>query len=258
MFRQRRRILSQNFLYNRTLVNKLIRNSSIGKNDIVLEIGPGTGIITRELLTRSRNVIAIEIDPHLYKFLKKQFSRTSNLQLICSDFLRYELPDCQYKVFANIPFSIEGKIIRKLLNATNPPEDCYLVMREDLAKRLSGFRQECQFSIIYKPWFTFEIVHYFKGYDFVPHTKTKCALLHFTKREIPLIRKEDKKRYIHFVCMGFNGGKRLQHNLKNFLTHEQFRRLSKEYKFIIRSRPSDLTLEQWIGMFDYLIRIGKI
>lgn len=254
----RRRILSQNFLHSRTLVSKLIGNSSIGKDDTVLDIGAGRGIITEELLRKARFVIAVEIDTILCNFLQQRFSNIKNFRLVNKNFLDYHLPNYPYKIFANIPFSIEGKIIRKLLNSPNPPEDCYLVMRQDLSERLIGLKQECQFSIFYKPWFTFEIVHYFIKTDFNPYARMDTVLLRFTKNKMSLISDCYKKKYMMFVGQGFGGGKRLRHNLRNFLSHEQFRRLSKQYSFSIRSRPSNLALEKWIGIFSYLITEGKI
>ncbi len=258
MYNIRRRILSQNFLHNRALVNKLIRNSSIGKIDTVLDIGAGHGIITEALLQSVNNVIAIEIDNLLCNYLYKKFRNYSNFRLVNKNFLNYHLPQYPYKVYANIPFSIEGKIIRKLLNFTNPPTDSYLVIRQDLAERLIGLKHEGQFSIFYKPWFTFKIVHYFQKTDFNPYARMDTVMIRFTKRDIPLVKKEYKKQYVLFVGQGFGGGKRLKYNLRNFLSHEQFKRLAKQYGFSIRSRPSDLTVEQWIGIFNYLIIEGKI
>ena len=169
MYDMRRRLLSQNFLKSRKLVSKLVRQSSVGINDTVLEIGPGKGIITEELLRISKNIVAIELDTNLYFYLQRKFGNFKyKLSLVNQDFLRYKLPKYEYKVFANIPFSIEGKIIRKLLDAKYPPQDCYLVTRKNLAERISGLKYESQFSIFYKPWFTFEIVHYFNRFDYEP------------------------------------------------------------------------------------------
>src|SRR5689334_9002091 len=124
MYSLRRRVLSQNFLHNRKLTEKLVRLSSIGQNDTVLEIGPGKGIITEQLIHIARNIIAVELDTELYLYLRRRFARSLyKLNLVNKDFLRYRLPQSSYKVFANIPFSIEGKIIRKLLDAYNPPID---------------------------------------------------------------------------------------------------------------------------------------
>lgn len=121
MYWLHKRLLSQNFLCNRQLVKQLIRDSSIGKNDTVLEIGAGQGIITQELLEASKQVLAIELDAKLLQDLRHKFMRIANLTLIQGNFLETPLPNQPYKVFSNIPFSITGEVIRKLLQSPNPP-----------------------------------------------------------------------------------------------------------------------------------------
>jgi 23S rRNA (adenine-N6)-dimethyltransferase len=259
MFSQRRRILSQNFLYSRKLVKQLVRSSSVGLNDLVLEIGPGKGIITEELLATCRKVIAVEIDSELYSYLSKKFYHLKHkCFLLNENFLKSKLPNENYKVFSNIPFSIEGKIVRKLLNAYNPPTDCYLVIRRDLAERLSGIKSEGQFSITYKPYFDFEVVHHFRKTDFAPMARMQTVLWRFRRKEKSLLLHEEMRDYQILVEHGFRGGKRLKYNLRSLLTHNQFQKLANKYKFNTKSKPSDLKVEQWIGLFRFLKSIKKI
>jgi 23S rRNA (adenine-N6)-dimethyltransferase len=259
MFNQRRRILSQNFLYSRKLVNSLVRRSSIGLNDFVLEIGPGKGIITEELLKATKKILAVELDTELYLYLDQKFKHLRHkLYLINKDFLQTKLPKERYKVFANIPFSIEGKIIRRLLTADNPPVDAYLVMREDLSERLAGIKREGQFSVCHKPFFNFEIVHIFRKADFIPMARMDTVLLRFTQKSESLLLKEDKGKYLKFVGQGFGGGKGLHYNLRLFLTHNQLQKLAHDYDFNPKSKPSDLKVEHWVAIFHFLKRMGKI
>jgi len=249
MYSIRRRQLSQNFFYSRKLIKQLIRQSSIGINDIVLDIGTGKGIITEELCKKVNKVIAIEIDTSFYLYLRNKLKLNSNVEFINQDFLMYKLPRYRYKVFANIPFSIEGKIIRKLLTASNPPQDSYLVMRKDLAERLSGKYKECQFSLLYKPWFNFQIIHKFRRTDFEPMAQMDTVLLRFTKRDNPLLSQGIQKKYSSFINQGFNDGRKIRHSLRAFFTHNQFSRASQIHHFNINAKPSRLNLNQWIGLF---------
>lgn len=254
MYSQRRKILSQNFFHSRKLVESLLRKSSIGKQDTVLEIGPGRGIITEQLLDRAGKVIAVELDTNLYFYLRKKFFYAQrNLTLINKDILAYKLPTYPYKIFANIPFSIEGKIVRQLLTASRPPQDCYLVMRKDLAERICAIKKECQFSIFYKPWFNFEIIHSFKKTDFEPYARMETVLLRFYPKQAPLLSSIYQKQYMMFVGQGFGGGKRLKYNLRNFLSYEQCRRLSLQYNFDRNASPSELNVEQWVGIFTWTL-----
>ena len=142
--------------------------------------------------------------------------------------------------------------MRKLLNDANPPEDCYLVLREDLAKRLIGFCKECQFSISYKPWFEFTIVYYFRRTDFEPMARMDTVLLRFTKRKYSLIDKKEQKQYFSFVEQGFKGGKNFKHNLKKYFSYNKLARFAKKYSFSVKSKPSDLKLHQWLELFKSL------
>jgi len=255
----RRRALSQNFFHNRKLVEKLVRLSSIGQNDTVLEIGPGRGIITQELLQKSRKVIAVELDTQLVTALQTKFKdQLHKLHLVNKDILAFKLPSFQYKVVSNTPFSIEGKIIRKLLNADNPPEISYLVMRKDLAKRLSGKYNEGFFSAYYKPWFRFTVLYYFQKIDYKPAATMDTVYLRIEKKDDPQLNSNLQKKYGIFLAQTFGGGKTLKHNLKAFLSYEQMKRLSKKYGFQIDSRPTDIKYEQWVGIFQFLLSTGKI
>ena len=119
LYKQRRRLYSQNNLVNPKLIAKLIRKSSLGKNDKVIEIGPGRGIITQELLKVAGRVTAIELDRKLYFHLKEKYKNAKNLELIRGDFLNFRMPPYSYKVFSNIPFNITSGVLRKLTDDDN-------------------------------------------------------------------------------------------------------------------------------------------
>lgn len=189
MFWKRKRLYSQNFLINRELIKRLIRATSITRDDMVLDIGSGKGAITQELLKVTPKVIAIEKDPQL----------SSHPQ----DFLTYELPRHPYKVFANIPFSITSDIIRKLLHSQNPPQDCYLVVQAEAANKFIIDSTNTLVSLLYYPWWEFKIVHRFKSVDFQPRPHVESVLLHIHPRIKPLLPFSKKTAYYDFVSYGF-------------------------------------------------------
>lgn len=116
---------SQNFLTSRAGIRRLIGLADIGSSDHVLEIGPGKGHITRELLPRCGRLTAVELDPRLWAGLRERFAGEDKLELIKEDFLKYPLPKGPYKVFANLPFSGTSAILKKL-----PGPDASLQGRE--------------------------------------------------------------------------------------------------------------------------------
>ncbi len=250
-YKLRREQLSQVFLHSPELVKQLIGKSSIGQKDTVIEIGPGKGIITNFLIEKAEKVIAVERDPALYSRLKQQLVDYSNLDIICADFLSLTLPKTPYKVFANIPFSIEGKIIRKFIDAPNPPEDCYLIMREEVAERLAGIFNNGLFAVAHKPWFDFEIFHQFKRSDFIPKPQVESVLLRFFKRAYPLLPVSEKPRFQKFVTNIFGGGRRMRQNLRREFNSNQIISLARQLKFNLNAKPKRLSLSQWLSLYRY-------
>ena len=253
MKNQKRKLLSQNFLHSRKLVKKLILNSSIGKADTILEIGAGKGIITQELIQSAKNVIGIELDNHWYNYLQAKFKGTSNLKLYNADFLNFPLPDTPYKVFANIPFSIEGKIIRKLIDAKNPPEDCFLIMMRELVYRLAAPYKENQFSITHKPWFELSIEYNFSKKDFTPFSNVDVAMIRFKKREIPLLKWAYKQEYQLFVEESFKYGMPIFKNLKTKYGYKPTLSAFTKVGINKNAKPSYLSFSQWIKLYEKLI-----
>jgi len=190
MYWLHKRLHSQNFLVSRELVRKLIRNSSISSTDTVLDIGSGSGVITQELLKITPHVIPIEKDPKLTKHP--------------IDFLNYTLPTYPYKVFSNIPFSITGDIIRKLLQSSNPPTDCYLIVQNEAANKfIIDSQTNTMAALLYYPWWDIQITHKFKRSDFQPAPKVDSVLLNIKPRPKPLVPGLQKTTYYNFITYHF-------------------------------------------------------
>lgn len=204
MFKTRRKLLSQNFLKDSGLIKRLIRASGISWNDTVLEIGAGRGIITESLLSASRKVIAVEIDKDLFTHLSRRLRNNKALELVCGDILEIELPKKPYKVFSNIPFSITGEIIKKLLFSDNPPDSCNLILQKEAAlKFMVNQRKNSMLSVLFYPWFEIKISHIFKRTDFTPMPSVDICLLQIIKRPTPLISNNDLSKYRDFVVFKF-------------------------------------------------------
>ena len=249
---------SQNFLRSFEMVNKLIDKSSIDKKDIVYEIGPGKGIITRQLSKHCTKVIAIEYDQTLFKKLRKIFADKKNVEIMFGDFLKMELPyKNSYKIFSNIPFNLTADIIAKLISTPNPPKDSYLILQEEAAKKYAGnpYDKERFRSLMLKPYFELTILYRFKRTDFFPVPKVDIVFLRIKKRDNPLIVVKESKIYGDFVAYAFGQhGRNLKERMKKVFTHEQFSRQARELKFSLSFRPGKLSFEQWLGLFEYFLR----
>jgi 23S rRNA (adenine-N6)-dimethyltransferase len=212
MYSLRRRPLSQNFLWNRELVRRLVRESSISPDDTVVEIGPGKGIITAQLLRTAKQVIAIELDEKLFGFLQRKFAEAPRLTLLKRDFLTWPLPSASYKVFSNIPFAITGDIIRKLLLTPHAPLDSYLVIQAEAAHKFIAHRRgNTMAAMLYYPWFDLRPVYVFQKNDFRPPPKVNACLLRIEKRAAPLVPYPLRSMYQDFVVYHFTRDRFARH-----------------------------------------------
>jgi len=250
----RKRIrLAQNFFRDRGLVASIVAGSSLGRDDVVYEIGPGRGIITRELAERAGRVVAIEKDPELAGRLRARFRDAVNVRVHQGDFLGYRITESRYRVFANVPFNITAAVAKRILFGPNPPGEAHLVVQREAAARFLGVPAGTLVSVLAKPWFRLEVVRAFRRTDFEPVPGVDPVLLHIARRACPLVDREDAGTYRRFVRSGFRAWKRdLATAYRRAFTHEQWRRLARSLAFPARATPSELSFEQWLGLFEFL------
>lgn len=252
MYKSRRKQLSQNFLCNPKLIRQIVGRSSIGGDDLVLEIGPGKGFITGELLRAAHRVVAVELDAKLVLHLRRYFAGEPRLRIVPGDILAHPLPVTPYKVFANIPFAIAGQIVRKLIDAERAPDDCYLVVMRELAERLSGLPHHNQFSLKHQPWFAFSIVHRFRRADFVPQPRVESVLWRIKRREQALLPEDEKARYHRFIETAFGQGQPIKQGFRAIVPGASFRHMIGTLGIHPLVKPSYLSLEQWLALYRYV------
>jgi len=165
---QRKRIThAQNFLVRPALVRQIIERATLTPDDLVLEIGPGRGMLTRGLAAVCRQVLAIEKDATLAQKLAPEVRGLGNVVLFAGDFLDLPLPLTPYKVVANIPFNITAAIIAKLTESANPPENATLVLQREAADRFVGQPHQTLIALLLRPWFELSIADRLRQADFV-------------------------------------------------------------------------------------------
>lgn len=243
--------LAQNFLRNPGLVRRLVRTSAIGLSDTVYEIGPGKGIITAELARTAKKVIAVEKDARLVRHLRERFQGVENVEIIEKDFLRFSIAERDYKIFANIPYNITASIVRKILYTPPAPGEAYLILQKEAARKFSGLPRETLFSVLAKPFFEFRIIGELKRTDFEPVPNVDSVLLRIQRHARPLIQREDRPVYRDFVNYGFCRWKNyLRLAFKHVFTYKQWKRLAGELHFPLNATPTELSFEQWLGLYQ--------
>ena len=248
---------SQNFIYSEKLVSELIEESNINKKDIIIEIGGGKGIITEQLAKKCEKLYVIEYDFNLYENLKDDFSNKENVEIIYGDFLDFKLPkEYKYKIFSSIPYNITAAILSKLTSFINPPEDMYIIVQEEAARKYAGkpYNRESMRSLLLKPYFDFKIIRKLKKTDFIPVPQVNSVFLHIQRRKNILIKQDKTKLYYDFISYIFSkSGKDMKMRCKDIFSYKQLKRLSKDIGFNINDSPTYLNHEQWLKVFQYFI-----
>lgn len=253
--------LSQNFLTNSNLVASLLDRfapGGVGDHGVVYEIGPGKGIITRQLALRYRHVVAIEKDPRLAARLIETFSDWPNVTIHTGDFLGFPLPHSPYTVFANIPFNITAAIVTRLTATETPPDVAHLVMQREAAAMFMGKPHESLRTVLLKPWFETELVHRFQRSDFAPAPRVDVVMLRLRKRGPPLVSNTDRQFFRDFVVYVFTHWQPNGLNpLTNLFTGRQRARAERILGFDLSARPISLTFGQWLRLFEQVKATGR-
>lgn len=185
MKRARGTRLGQNFLMHKATASRIVEAAGITKNDTVLEVGPGKGMLTRELLARAKKVIALEVDTTLIPLLNETFAKEvaeKRLVLIEGDVRSFTPAQIRgkYSLVANIPYYITGEIIRHFLEATHKPSSMTLLVQKEVAERIARSKKESVLSLAVKaygiPSYRFTVP---KG-AFVPSPSVDSAVLSIT------------------------------------------------------------------------------
>lgn len=179
------RKLGQNFLINKGVLKEIIKTAQLSPNDIILEIGPAVGVLTKELAKKAGKVITIEKDLNLTRILDEELkiANIKNVEIVKGDILKmdlkiYNLRPKNYKIVANIPYYLTSPLIRKFLETENQPKEMTLMVQKEVAQRICAkppdmnlLAVSVQFSA--KP----EIISYVSKESFWPQPKVDSAII---------------------------------------------------------------------------------
>lgn len=215
--------LGQNFLIDKTVLNKIIKTAGLKTNDIILEIGPGLGILTKELAQKTKKVIAIEKDKNLCSILEAKLKDYNNIQIINADAIKdnYKLPTINYKLIANLPFNIASAVIRKFLEAKNPPKEMILTVQKEVAQRITAKPPKMSIlAVSVRLYAKASIISYISKNSFYPKPKVDSAILRIIPYDKPSL--SQKELFFKIVKAGFRAPrKQLINNLSKKLNLEK-------------------------------------
>lgn len=238
--------LGQNFLISKAPIKKMIEMCEVSSTDTVLEIGPGKGILTREILSTGAKVITIEKDDLLIPILKETFSKeitSGQLTLIHDDVLNYELQITNYKLIANIPYYITGEVIRKFLESNNQPSCMALLVQKEVAVRIvANDKKESILSVSVKVYGNPTYAGTVKRTLFRPIPNVDSGVLIIKNISKDFFIEINEKDFFKIVKLGFaHKRKQLGANLKEIISKEDLL----ECGINPMTRAEDLNIEDW-------------
>jgi len=205
----------QNFLIDQSVINKLIKVGDLKKTDIVLEIGPGTGILTKEIAKRVKKVIAIEKDRKMCQILQETLRDFNNIEIIQRDILNFQFSifnfqsnlksqfSKNYKIIANLPFYLTGAVIRKFLEVENKPKEMILIVQKEVAQRINSRPPQMNLLAVAVQFYAQpKIIDYISKKSFWPQPEVDGAIIKLQIKNKKA--KINEKRFFEIVKAGFS------------------------------------------------------
>ena len=269
--------LGQNFLVDKKVLLKIIESAELKKSDTVIEIGPGIGTLTQELIKHAGKIIAVEKDDELARKLNVncQLSHVENIEILNQDILNFDLDSLEvpmrqsrsgsrhgivgtknYKLVSNIPYNITSKILEKFLTAENKPELIVLLVQKEVAERICAKPGETSvLSISVQFYGQPEIVQIVKSSSFFPEPKVDSAILKINLKPQTSNLKNMEKDLFKIVKVGFHARRKTLINNLMIGTNLDKKTLSdilKKMRLLETVRAQELSVEEWIKLTGLL------
>ena len=237
----------QNFLSDSNLIDKIVKILDIKKNDSVLEIGPGDGLLTEKIFSKVKEMAIVEIDPLLVKHLSIR-SDLAGIKIIHGDILMQDIHKIPIKnpvrVIGNIPYNITSSIIFWLIEQLDYWEDVHIMLQKEVADRLTaevGTKQYSRLTVIVGVYINIELCFKIAPDVFYPKPKVDSAIVRFTKKETPIISDSEFLKFNQIVKAAFSKRRKmLRNSLSGFDISEK---VKKEIDFT--RRPETLSIDEF-------------
>jgi 16S rRNA (adenine1518-N6/adenine1519-N6)-dimethyltransferase len=246
--------LGQHWLHDKAALADIAGSAKLTSDDTVLEIGPGLGSLTELLVKKAGHVIAVELDEKLAVGLTKRLS-ADNLTVIGQDILKFDFGSLPagYKIVANIPYYLTGKLLRVLSETSNPPAAAVLLVQKEVAERVTA--QPGRMSILSTTtqfYWQVSLGQLVPAKLFTPPPKVDSQVLILRRRPAPLFPDMDTKKFFQLVKAGFaQRRKTLLNNLGSglHLSREQVQAACESAAIDPGRRAQTLNLAEWHALY---------
>lgn len=269
---QANKSLGQNFLIDDCVIEKIIESSNIEKEDLIIEIGPGLGVLTERLLKKSNNVVVIELDKKMIEILQNRFCLNRNLEIINDDVLKVDLEKLiknkkeqtninKVKIVANLPYYISTPIIMKLLENRLEISEIIVMVQKEVAQRLGAETGKREAGAI-----TYAVEYYAQATpiidvpkeSFIPSPKVESQVIKLEVRQNPKIEVEDEKLLFNIIQKSFMQRRKTLSNalINNRIldSKEEVEKMFKTLEIPSNVRGENLTLEEFGKIANYVYK----
>lgn len=254
--------LGQHFLTNVRVAEQIAARTGIERGDTVLEIGPGTGMLTRALLARGARVVALEADVRAVELLEQHHAediRRGNLVLHHTDVRTHDpssfVQDVPYRVAANIPYYLSGALIRGLLSSAHQPSRIVLLVQKEVAERIARDKKASLLSIAVAIYGTPQYVATVRRGNFSPVPRVDSAILAIDGISRAAFAELDEQWFFTVVRAGFSARrKQLLGNLSTLRSRAELTSVFQQLDIPLAARGEDLTVATWRALAASLAR----
>ena len=251
--------LGQHFLIDEATLETIVVAAELSPEDIVIEVGPGLGILTIELARRAGKVIAVELDTKLASLLKRRLASLSNVSVINADILKVSPSQLlegknNYKVVANLPYYITSPILRYFVEASPKPLLMVVMVQKEVGEAIAASPGKMSLlavslQLYSKP----KIVSYVPPQSFYPPPKVDSAIVRLDLLPEPAVKVADINGFFEVVRCGFSSPRKQLHNS---LAHglgvkpAEVALLLEKARIEPQRRAETLSLEEWARLYE--------
>jgi len=262
--------LGQNFLTDESVLSDIVDAAQITKNDYVLEIGPGPGVLTRQLAKNAARVVAVELDREIIELLCENISDYKNVEIINNDILKIDLEELSrehfdskpFKVIANLPYYITTPIVMKLLESKADIESIVIMIQKEVADRLTakpGTKDFGAISLSVNYYADAKIVRLVPPEAFVPAPKVFSAVLKLSVLKEPRVSVRDEAFLFKLIKASFSKRRKTFLNAISgesgiSVTKEEAKQALFELGFSDNLRGETLSLVEFAQISDFFLK----
>lgn len=259
--------LGQNFLVDESVLTDIVDGAKVDNEDFIIEIGPGVGTLTRELLKRAKKVCSIELDSSLIPILKEELKDFDNLELINMDALKIDFNEIikdekSVKVVANLPYYVTTPIIAKLLNEGCNFKSLTIMIQKEVGERIAAKPNTKDYgalSILVQYYCDAEIIRKVLPSSFIPQPKVESIVINLKKLKSPRVDVKDDKLFFRVCREAFNmRRKTLWNALKNLkLDSSMMQKAFEGAQIDPKRRGETLSLEEFADLSNEIFNLGN-